>query len=78
VAVSQPSVGQYCLTPDPSINSIYSAALVLSLGSPGATSEGTVSWDGYCSTSNPVEFAVTTLDTSGNFSDSVNFTAVIP
>lgn len=76
VGVERSSVGTYCLTPDPSITSSNSV-LMLSLGSPGATSLGQVVWTGYCSTA-PLQYQVQTLDNNGNLSNAVYFTAMVP
>jgi hypothetical protein len=74
-SVERIGVGSYCLTPDPSI-AVSGAALVLSLGSPGATFPGVVMWSGYCN--NNTGFQVQTENLSGNLSDYIYFTAVIP
>jgi hypothetical protein len=75
VAVSTPSIGVFCLTPDPGVD--ISNALMVSLGSPGGGSTGFVTWSGYCST-NPLEFQVDTTNTADQFTYGLNFTAVVP
>jgi hypothetical protein len=76
VSVSSPSAGQYCLTPDPSVT-VGNAALVLSAGSPGAGGAAFIIWEGYCTLS-PVEFAVSTVDSTGALNNDIPFTALIP
>jgi hypothetical protein len=76
VAVSTPSIGKFCLTPDPGVD--ISNGLVVSLGSPGGSApNGFVSWNGYCST-NPLEFEVDTVNTADQFTYGINFTAIVP
>jgi hypothetical protein len=75
VAVSTPSIGVFCLTPDPSVD--ITNALGVSLGSPGGGSTGFVTWSGYCST-NPLEFQVDTINTADQFTYGINFTAIVP
>ena len=76
VAVTSPSTGQYCLTPDAS-STLENSALVLSMGAPGGGTTGFVIWEGYCSQI-PVTFAVATEDINGHPVNNAPFTAVIP
>jgi len=76
VAVERSGVGQYCLTPDPAIT-FNNSVLILTVGSPGATSQGSALWTGYCSI-NPFKFQVETLTPAGALTDNVNFTAMVP
>jgi hypothetical protein len=75
-SVTSPRTGVYCLTPDAK-STIANTTLLLSGGSPGAGGEGFITWGGYCSAS-PLSLAVDTTDISGNASNGIPFTAVIP
>ena len=78
-AVTQPAIGVYCLTPDAS-TTMANGALIVSLGGPSpgfATSDGFVSWAGYCSFS-PLEYRVDTASAYGDqFADGIEFTAIV-
>jgi hypothetical protein len=76
VAVEHLSLGTYCLTPDPSVT-FNNAVLMLTVGSPGATSQGQAIWTGYCGF-NPLKFEVQTVTFSGSLTDLVYFTAMVP
>ncbi len=76
VAVEHPSLGTYCLTPDPSVT-LDNAVLMLTVGSPGATSQGQAIWTGYCGLT-PLKFQVQTVTFDGSLTDLVYFTAMVP
>ncbi len=76
VAVEHPSLGTYCLTPDASVTS-NNAVLMLTVGSPGATSQGQAIWTGYCGLT-PLKFQVQTVTFGGLLTDLVYFTAMVP
>jgi hypothetical protein len=76
VAATNPSTGEYCLQPDPSVT-LGNGALVLTPGAPGGGVPGIALWEGYCSTS-PLEFQVNTTTMGGALSNGISFTAIVP
>ena len=70
--------GVYCLTA-PSSLAANATVLMLSAGGPGAGgfTGDEIIWDGFCSTTSPVQFRVITFR-NGQFSTSVPFSAMLP
>lgn len=75
-SVQHLGTGEYCLAPDPSVT-FDNGVLDVSLGAPQGFNPGFVVWSGYCS-EDPLEFGVDTYDPSGNLSDKIDFTAIVP
>lgn len=75
------SVGYYCLEPDPSTTYGVGGnwSMVVSLGAGSFSGLGFVSWVGGCTMSDGNQGGkVYTADTSGNPTDSLGFTAIVP
>jgi hypothetical protein len=74
-AIQGSTVGNYCLTPDPTSGvTILDAVLIVSTGTPGA-GVGQAVWSGYCAS--PLAFHVRTFNTDGVQSDLVQFSAMV-
>jgi collagen triple helix repeat protein len=74
-AITHTSSGTYCLTPDAATVSNGLPPLVVSLGAGDGTAVGYVSFVGYCSST---QYRVETFDSSGNPSEPIDFTAIVP
>jgi hypothetical protein len=76
-AVTSPSTGVYCLTPDAS-STVPNTSLLLSLGGQGGGGTGFVVWTGYCDSQTSIELQVDTFNAAGTLSNAIPFEAVVP